>query len=450
MSGAVLLVDDERIALDNLAHVLKKEGYETREALGGVAALEALQSREFDVVLTDLRMPDLDGMAVLAEAKRLHPEIEVVVMTAFATVDTAVEAMRRGACHYLTKPYNLNEVRAIVAEAMEKSRLRREVARLTRRVEELGQGPLIVGESSSIQLLRAHVEHVAPTDSTVLILGDTGTGKELVARSLHQHSPRRDKRFLAVNCGAFNEALLANELFGHEKGAFTGAQAQKKGLFELVAGGTLFLDEIGDMSLPMQVQLLRVLQERTFYRLGGSVEIPVDARILAATNKDLKAEAEQGLFRLDLFYRLNVITLRVPPLAERREDIGLLVSYFIAKYAPPLHKTLTGVSAEALRLLTGYGYPGNIRELENIVQRAVIMAKGKEIEPADLPPDLQANTGPLSAAPDLRLVSLDELERRHIDRVLAHCQGNKTKAAEILGIDRASLWRKLKRYGYPG
>ncbi|WP_243313142.1 sigma-54-dependent transcriptional regulator [Fundidesulfovibrio agrisoli] len=445
--GTILIVDDESIAVENLTHILTREGYATASAASGEEAVALLDNREFDLVLTDLRMKDLDGLAVLAECKRLWPDTEVVVMTGHATVSTAVEAMRLGACHYLTKPYSLAEVRATVAEAMVKRRLRQEVARLSRQVADLGSGPLIIGESPAIQALRDNIHHIAPTDSTVLILGETGTGKELVARAIHEASPRGGGRFLAINCGAFNEDLLANELFGHEKGAFSGASTLKKGLLEVAGEGTLFLDEIGEMSLTMQVRLLRVLQERRFFRVGGTQEIDVSARILAATNKDLKTEVDHGMFRADLYYRLNVITLRVPPLSERRQDIPLLAGYFIAKYAPAMGKTVSGVSSEALRHLMAYDYPGNIRELENIVQRAVIMAKGEKLEPADLPQDLRGEAPALVKHEGPELITLEELERRHIEAVLAHEGGNKTKAAEILGIDRVSLWRKVKRYG---
>jgi len=445
--GSILLVDDEPIAIENLAHILAKDGYRTTCAASGEEALERLAAGEFDLVLTDLRMKGVDGLRVLAESKRLWPDTGVVVLTGNATVSSAVEAMRVGASHYLTKPYNLDEVRATVAEAMEKRGLRQEVARLSRQISELGHGPVIIGESPAMQTLRDNIRHIAPTDSTVLILGETGTGKELVARAIHHASARNAKRFLAINCGAFTEDLLANELFGHEKGAFSGASALKRGLVEVAGEGTLFLDEIGEMSLPMQVRLLRVLQERLFFRVGGTQEIPVSARILAATNKNLKTDVERGLFRADLYYRLNVITLRVPPLSERRQDIPLLAGFFISKHVPSLSKTLKGLSPDALRLLMAYDYPGNVRELENIVQRACVMARGELIEPADLPQDLRTLVPASLSSEQPDLISLDDLERRHIIAVLAHCDGNKTRAAEILGIDRVSLWRKLKRYG---
>lgn len=444
---AVLLADDENIARQNLEHVLGKEGYAVTGVASGEQALTALAEREYDLVLTDLRMPGVDGLTVLAEAKRLHPETEVVVMTGYASVTTAVEAMRKGACHYLTKPFDLTEVRAVAAEALEKRRLRLEVARLTRQVADLGAGPLIVGQSPAVQSLREHIASVAPTDSTVLILGETGTGKELVARSVHSQSLRSHERFLAVNCGAFNEDLLTSELFGHEKGAFSGAGTLKKGLLEVAGEGTLFLDEIGETTPAMQVRLLRVLQERLFFRVGGTQELPLKARILAATNKDLLREVDRGTFRADLYYRLNVITLRVPPLSERGQDIALLAGYFIARHAPAMGKTVTGISDAALRLLMDYGYPGNIRELENIVQRAVVWCQGGLIEPGDLPPDLRGPSPVRAQTARPAPATLEEVERQHVADVLDYCQGNKTRAAEVLGIDRVSLWRKLKRYG---
>jgi DNA-binding NtrC family response regulator len=446
-AAAVLIVDDEAIAVENLGHILGREGYVVTAAASGEDAIGLLSRQEFDLVLTDLRMKGLDGLAVLGESKRLWPDTEVVVMTGHATVATAVEAMRLGACHYLTKPYGLAEVRATVAEAMDKRRLRLEVARLSRQVAELGRRPLIIGESPAIEALKDHIQHIAPTDSTVLILGETGTGKELVARAIHAAGLQSDRRFLAVNCGAFSEDLLANELFGHEKGAFSGASTQKKGLLEVAGEGTLFLDEIGEMSPTMQVRLLRVLQERHFFRVGGTTEIPVAARILAATNRDLKAEVERGLFRADLYYRLNVITLRVPPLSGRRQDIVLLAGFFIAKYAAAMDKKLSGFSAEAMRRLMAYDYPGNIRELENIVQRAVVMARGEVIEAGDLPQDLRGDAPAQDLGQGPELISLEAMERRHIRDILKHCDGNKTRAAEILGIDRVSLWRKAKRLG---
>lgn len=447
--GAVLVAAAEAGTRENLTSVLGKDGYAVQTAGSGEAALAALSRREFDLVLTDLRLKDVDGLAVLAETKRRHPETVVVVMTGYATVGTAVEAMRRGACHSLTKPFTLDEVRAAVIEAMNTRLLRLEVSRLSRQVADLSWGPLIIGGSLAMDALRRQVEHIAPSDSTVLLLGETGAGKELAARAIHLQSPRRGKRFLSLNCRAFTEERVASELFGHEKAAFPGAAACKKGILEAAGEGTIFLGEVEELPLAMQVRLLRVLQEGVFFRVGGTSEIEMRARVLAGAAKDLKSVVDRGLFRADLSARLGGITLRVPPLSERREDLPLLVGFFIARYAQGLGKAVRGLSEAALARLLAADFPGNIRELGNIVQRAVIMAKGPLIEAADLPvlPGEEPASGK-AAGPDLS--SLDDLERRHIAAVLEYCQGNKTRTAEILGIDRVSLWRKVKRYGVGG
>ena len=323
--GRILIVEDELIARENLDHVLTKEGYNTVAVDSGVRAFKELERQEFDLVMTDLRMQQMDGMQVLERTKELYPDTEVVVITGFATVSTAVEAMQKGAYHYLPKPYKIEEVRILVRQALEKRWLRQEVTDLKRQVQSQKTVPFLVGKSPQIEALKQTIEQIAPTDATVLILGETGTGKELVAKAIHHLSLRAEKRFMAINCGAFSEELLANELFGHEKEAFTGARGVKKGLLEVAGGGTVFLDEIGEMPQSMQVKLLRVLQEKTLMRVGGTSEIPVDLRVLAATNKDLKGEVERGNFRQDLYYRINVVTLEVPPLVERQDDIPLLV-----------------------------------------------------------------------------------------------------------------------------
>ncbi len=442
----MLVVEDEPIARENLELVLAQQGYEVTTAEHAEAALAAMTKAEFDVVLTDLSMPGMGGMALLEHIRATWPDTEVLVLTGYSSVESAVHAMRQGAYYYLAKPYKIDELRLLVARALEKRQLRREVEVLRRRIED-SNAPQIIGRSPAITALKEAIAQVAPVDSNVLILGETGTGKELVARYIHALSRRRDKRFLAINCASFNEDLLTNELFGHESGAYTGARQAKKGLIEAADQGTFFLDEIGDMSLAMQAKLLRVLEEKTLLRLGGNVEVPVDVRFLAATNRDLKAEVEQGNFRQDLFYRLNVITLRVPPLAARRDDIHLLCNYFLHKYAVTLGKGVSSISPEAMRLITSYAFPGNVRELENIVERAVVMCNGTEIQPGHLPPDL-TELGPHLVRPEENdLVSLKENERRHIARVLRETSKNRSRAAEILGIDRASLWRKMKRFG---
>lgn len=442
----ILVADDERIARENLEHVLRKEGYETVCVEDGALAVRELEKAEFDLVMTDVRMQPVDGFQVLARCKELYPASEVIVITGYASVSSAVEAMQKGAYHYVAKPYKIDELRVLVRQALEKRSLRQEVAELRRQVRSRDGIPLLVGKSPKIEALKQTIEQIAPTDCNVLIFGETGTGKELVARTVHQLSLRAEKRFLAINCGAFSEELLANELFGHEREAFTGARGIKKGLLEAASGGTILLDEIGDMPLPMQVKLLRVLQERSFMRVGGTEDISVDIRVLAATNKDLKREVEHGTFRQDLYYRLNVITLQVPPLAERKDDIPLLCRHLLKKYSEAQSKRIEGLSDEVAGILAGYEFPGNVRELENIMERAVTLANGPLIEPQHLPVDLQHLTFRIECRRPGSFLTLEENEKEYIAWVLKQVNDNKTKAAEILGIDRVSLWRKLRRY----
>lgn len=446
MEGArILIADDEPIARENLEYVLRKQGYQTICAENGTAAIRELERSEFDLVMTDLRMQPVDGMEVLDRARELHPETEVIVLTGYATVSSAVEAMKKGAYYYVPKPYKIEEVRLLVRQALEKRSLRREVTELKRQIESRKELPLLIGNSLEMERLKKTIEQIAPTDCSVLIQGETGTGKELVAKTIHQLSMRAGKRFLAINCGAFNEELLANELFGHEREAFTSARGVKKGLLEVVRGGTILLDEIGDMPFSMQVKLLRALQERTIMRLGGTDEIPVDIRVLAATNKDLKREVEQGAFRQDLYYRLNVITLTVPPLAERKDDILLLSLHFMRSFAKTMSKSIEAISDEAMDALMTYEFPGNVRELENIMERAVTLAQTGTIEIHHLPDDLRRLSRQVYR-PQRKFRTLEENERDYIAWVLEQVTYNKTRAAEILGIDRVSLWRKLKRY----
>lgn len=441
----ILIADDELIARENLEYVLRKEGYETLSVENGSVAIRELEKRQFDLVMTDLRMHPVDGIEVLLRTKDLYPDAEVIVITGYATVSSAVEAMQKGAFHYIAKPYKIDEVRNLVRQALEKRSLRQEVTELRRKVKSQEAAPLLIGNSLEMETLKRAIEQVAPTDCNVLILGETGTGKELVARTIHRLSPRADKRFLAINCGAFSEELLANELFGHEREAFTGARGIKKGLLEVAQSGTILLDEIGDMPLSMQVKLLRVLQERTLMRVGGTQEIPIDIRVMAATNKDLKQEVEHGTFRQDLYYRLNVITLAIPRLAERKDDVPILSLHFLRKFSVAQGKAIEAISNEAMDVLLSYEFPGNVRELENIIERAVALADRKIIQTEHLPPDLQ-ELGLRIPHSQRELVTLEENEREYIRWVLEQVNDNKTKAAEILGIDRVSLWRKLKRY----
>ncbi len=441
----ILIVEDELIARENLDHVLRKEGYDTVAVESGQQAFQELEQGEFDLVMTDLRMQQVDGLQVLERAKELFPDTEVIMITGYATVSSAVEAMQKGAYHYLPKPYKIEEVRILVRKALEKRWLRQEVLDLKRQVQSQKGVPLLIGKSPQIEALKSAIYQIAPTDATVLILGETGTGKELVAKAVHHLSPRADRRFLAVNCGAFSEELLANELFGHEREAFTGARGVKKGLLEVAPGGSVFLDEIGDMPLAMQVKLLRVLQEKTLLRVGGTTEIPVDIRILAATNKDLKGEVARGAFRQDLFYRINVVTLHVPTLAERRDDIPLLCRHFLQKFAAAQGKEIGQIADAVMELLMDYEFPGNVRELENIMERAVTLAAGPTIEVAHLPRDFRQPAFQVQRRHPKEFLTLEENEREYIAWILKQTNGNKTRAAEVLGIDRVSLWRKLKR-----
>ncbi len=446
MSGArILIADDERIARENLEHVLRKEGYTIVTAQNGAVAIEEIEKEEFDLVLTDLRMQPVDGNQVLERVRDLYPDTEVIVITGFATVSSAVEAMRKGAFHYIPKPYNLDEVRILIRQALEKRALKKEVMELRRQVGAVKDFPLLIGNSPEMEALRRTIEQIAPTDANVLVLGETGTGKELVAKTIHKFSLRAENRFLAINCGAFTEELFANELFGHEREAFTGARGVKRGLLEAAHGGTIFLDEIGDMPLSMQVKMLRVLQERTMMRVGGTDEIPINVRVIAATNKNLKQEVDAGTFRQDFYYRLNVITLFVPRLAERKDDIMLLSIHFLNRIAQSQGKQIESISEEALAILLSYEYPGNVRELENIMERAVTLARGPAIELRHLPVDLQQLSVRVRG-PRREFLTLDENEREYILWVLRQVNDNKTRAAEILGIDRVSLWRKIKKY----
>ena len=446
MTYRLLLVDDERIALRNLEHVLSKEGYRITATQSGSHALELLDAQPFDLMLTDLKMDKVDGMTLLRRCKAQHPDTEVIMITGYATLESAVEAMKHGAYYYIAKPYRLDEVRKVVAEALAKVRLRRENQALREQVESYQGKVRIITQNADMQRLLDMARQIAPTDCNVLVTGESGTGKELFARYLHHHSRRAEGPFVAVNCGAFNEDLLANELFGHVKGAFTGAAGDTKGLIAAAAGGTLFLDEITAMSPAMQVKLLRVIQEREVLPLGATTPQKVDLRFVAATNRNILEMAKGGDFRQDLFFRLNVVNLLIPPLSRRREDVPLLAYHFLKKCAARMGREVSEISAEAMDLLKAYDFPGNVRELENIVERGVAIAGGDTIEVASLPDDLRDLAIRTFRKKEGRLPSLEEQERDYIRWVLQEAGGNQTLAAQILGIDRVSLWRKLKRY----
>ena len=444
--GRLLIVDDEKVAVRNLEHVMKKEGYEVVATQSGSNAIAHLDAKPFDVVLTDLRMEKVDGMQILKRCRETSPDTEVIVITGFASLESAVEAMKHGAYYYIAKPFRLDEVRKVVAEAIEKIRLRRENRLLREQVDSFQGKVRIITQDGEMQRLMDMARQVAPTDCNVLITGESGTGKELFAHYLHHHSGRSAGPFLAINCGAFNEELLANELFGHVKGAFTGALAEKKGLLAAANGGTLFLDEITETSPAMQIKLLRVIQEREVLPLGATAPAKVDVRFVAATNRNLEEMMKNGEFRQDLWFRLNVVNLHIPPLAQRREDIPLLAYHFLAKCAARMNKPVREVSAEALSILKAYDFPGNVRELENIIERSVAIATGDTIETAYLPDALRELSIRTFRKKEGRLPSLEEQERDYILWVLQEAGNNQTLAAQILGIDRVSLWRKLKRF----
>jgi DNA-binding NtrC family response regulator len=443
----ILIVDDEKIALKNLEHVMKKEGYNVVATQSGQNALKLLEEQSFEVVLTDLRMEKVDGMQILKRCHELYPDTEVIMITGFATLETAVETMKQGAFYYISKPFKLDEVRKVVKEAIEKVRLKNENRQLREQIENYQGKVKIVTQDTKLEKLLDTARQIAPTDCNVLLSGESGTGKELFARYIHFSSNRAEGPFFAINCGAFTEELLSNELFGHEKGAFTGAAAMKKGLIEMASGGTLFLDEVTEMPPSMQVKLLRVIQEKEVLRLGATEPVKIDVRFIAATNRDIQTAIKAGNFRQDLYFRLNVVLLNMPPLSERKEDIPLLSYYFLKKYSALMKKNVTEISAEVIALLMNYDFPGNVRELENIIERGVALSTGSSIEVVHLPEDLRELSIKTFRRREGKIPSLEDQEMSYINWVLAESGGNKTLAAQILGIDRVSLWRKLKKYG---
>ncbi|MEN8216768.1 MAG: sigma-54 dependent transcriptional regulator [Pseudomonadota bacterium] len=445
--GKLLIIDDERVTLRNLKQLMKKEGYTVLGTQSGLNALKYLEEQDFDVVLTELRMKKVDGMQILEKCRTHHPDTEVILITGYATLESAVEAMKQGAFYYIGKPFRLDEVRKVVREALAKVQLKKENRHLRSQLASYESKAQIITQAPQMQKLLKTARQVAPTDCNIIISGESGTGKELLARYVHQYSERAQGPFVAVNCGAFTEELLANELFGHEKGAFTGATAQKPGLVEAANGGTLFLDEVTEMPPTMQVKLLRVVQEREVQRLGGTTPVAVDVRFLAATNRNLQEAVNNGQFRHDLFFRLNVVSLHLPPLALRKGDIALLSQYFLQRYTKQMNKAVSEIAPAVNDRLAAYGFPGNVRELENIIARGVALARGSAIELEDLPEDLRAfDIKIFRRKEDGSLPSLEEQEMAYIQWVLKQVKGNKTFAAQVLGIDRVSLWRKLKKY----
>ena len=445
----ILVVDDEPAQRELVSGFLRKRGFEVGEAAGGQAALARFTQEPFDLVLTDQRMPDLSGLDLLQRLRAVTPEAAVIVMTAYGTIETAVGAIKAGATDYLSKPINLDELLHRIERVRERQRLLGENRELRAALEERHRVEGIIGDSGRMQEVLSLVRRVAPSDATVLIRGESGTGKELIARAIHHASPRAAGPLVAVNCAALPEGLLESELFGHEKGAFTGAAASRKGRFELADGGSIFLDEIGDLPLHLQVKLLRVLQERQFERVGGTRTIPVDVRVLAATHRNLEALVREGRFRDDLYYRINVVTLLLPPLRERREDLPPLIEHFLTRFAGKNDKTIRGLTREARDALLRYDYPGNVRELENLIERAVVLTRDEVIGKSDLPLTLDEQTAE-SDAPAGLVAAVDGLERRMIRDALSRAGGVQTRAAELLGISERVLRYKLRKYGLAG
>jgi two-component system, NtrC family, response regulator len=449
----ILIVDDEKNYLLVLSAVLEDEGYEVLTAPGGAEALEVHKSSDLDLVLTDMKMPGMDGIELLEQIKARDPDLPVIMMTAHGTVDKAVEAMQKGAYSYILKPFDNERLILFAKKAIATYQVVKENRRLRVAVESQYQFGRIIGKSKPMRDIFETIQKVAPANATVLIEGESGTGKELVAKAIHFNSPRRDSAFVAVNCSALAENLLESELFGHERGAFTGAISSRKGRFELAHGGTLFLDEIGELSANLQVKLLRVLQERTFERVGGMRSIGVDIRVLAATNKNLRDEMLAGRFREDLYYRLNVVHLSMPPLRERREDIRLLVNHFVEKHAPE-RKSLApvkGLAQEVDRLFYEYSWPGNVRELENVIERVMILCPNDIIRGEDLPKGFKSNIDNAlhldGIPPGAQLYqTLEMVEKVMIQRALKMADNVQSRAAEILGIGKSGLNQKIKRY----
>jgi len=453
MSAAkILVIDDDAVARELLADALKKDGHEVESFSNGTDALVRGQQTVFDLVLTDIRMGTVDGLTVLREFKRFSPDTSIVLLTAFGSLEGAIEGIKQGAFDYLAKPFRKEEVKLVVQRALEHCRLVRENKRFRVELKEKEEWSPLVGSSPAMLEVYKLVARVSESRSTVLLQGESGTGKELIARAIHANSPRRDKPFIPVNCGALPDTLLESEMFGHEKGAFTGAVGLKAGLFEAATGGTLFLDEIGELGPALQVKLLRVMQDQEVRRVGGTASVKVDVRIIAATNRDLEQLVKEDKFRDDLYYRLNVVRITLPSLVDRKEDIPMLAHHFLQKYVGGTSSGVRGFLPETMVLLKEYRWPGNVRELENAVERAVSLSHGPLVTPDDLPESIRT-AAPLEAKStsasdgDEVCLTLEEVEKRHLIRVLKEMKGNKVKAAKILGIDRRTLYRMAERFG---
>jgi two-component system response regulator AtoC len=443
---SVLVADDDAVARDLLVEVLVREGYRVRAAAGGADAIRLAETEVFDVALIDLRMPDVDGLGVLARIRALDPAPPVFILTAFATIETAIEAIRHGAYDYLSKPFRVDEIKLALRRVLETQRLVRENREYRHELQSRYGVDRLIGQSPEMVAIYRLVARVAALDTTVLVQGETGTGKELVARAIHYASPRAERPFVAIDCAALPETLFESELFGHERGAFTGAVQSRRGLLETADGSTCFLDEISELPLGLQAKLLRVLQERVLRRVGGNEPIAVNLRLIAASNRDLRKRVEDGTFREDLYYRLNGVTVTMPPLRDRGADVPLLAHDFMQRYAAAAGKRLEGFAPETLGLLSGYRWPGNVRELEHAVERAVALARSTVILPEDLPPEIRGESARPPELPAPRM-TLEEVKRWYVAAVLEETGGNKVRAAELLGIDRRTLYRILEREG---
>ncbi|MCG6894800.1 MAG: sigma-54 dependent transcriptional regulator [Desulfobacteraceae bacterium] len=439
-TATVLIVDDEMIMRESLGAWLERDGHEIHTAESGEDALKLIETHPFDIVFLDIKLEGMSGLSALRHIKEIDPDIEVVMITAYASVPSAIEAMKNGAYDYLLKPFEPDELSILIEKILEHRAQFQENLFLRHQYQEQNRFESLIGQSESMQEVFRLIRDVAPMNSTVLITGETGTGKGLAAKAIHTHSRWGDGPFVAVNCGAIPEHLMESDLFGHEKGAFTDARDTKRGRLELAHGGTLFLDEIGEISMRMQIDLLRVLEDGVFYRVGGTRSIEAQFRVIAATNRDLQAAIREGKFREDLFYRLNVITLRMPPLKERKDDIPLLAEHFRSRFVQETNKPIDRISREALDEMMLYDWPGNVRELENAIERAVVVGKERFLKPEDLP-IFQAEC---RVAPEP--LSLKEIEMNHIVQILAENDWNIAKSSKILGIDRSTLYNKIQRY----
>ncbi len=435
---SILIVDDEDSVRDSLLNWFIEDGYYVEAAENAKKALQLLETRDFNIILADIKMPGMDGLELHRRIKSLNRESIVIIMTAFASVETAVQALKDGAYDYVTKPFDPDDLSHLIRNAASQIALRNENEALKKRVTTLEEVDDLIGQSEAIRLVLEQVESVAQSNSSVIITGESGTGKELVARAIHANSSRRYFPLISVHCGALTESLLESELFGHEKGAFTGATFNRKGRFEMADGGTIFLDEIATISPKMQIELLRVLETKSFVRVGGNKEITSDFRVICATNRDLGSMVHNGTFREDLYYRLNVVNINIPPLRERVDDIPLLVSHFIRKYCTSMSRDMITIEPAALKQLEKFEFPGNVRELENMIERAIVIGNGREIKLKDLPMGREAA--------DTSVESLDELEKRHIEQILVKYSWNISRSARALNVDRVTLYNKIRKY----